>query len=400
MKIEKKYLILNPVCVFVGTWLVVLLFDRIYGLALGEPFYPFSMSLLYLAVAVLLCWTAGFVCASFIPAPYFRVRNPFNLRKLASFYQTSRIFLACMLFALVVIGADHFLWVGPGFLLPDGVMQYRIILTMEGGSPKFPWVSLFNFFFFFYPAFIASWAFSTERFRWPLFIAGLVCFCMFVYLSTARSAIFFPLLLTFFVILQYKFRIRYFAYLFLLLFTLFGAIGALVGKAGFDKIFFYILSPIHAFDLIFSGAIHYAPGFLSFRIFHPILERLDIVQASLVALDNINTPMPTNVFTVFGVYFLDYGLWGLLCFMFFFSFLSALVYYLALYRHSPRTNVFCAMSYVLIVLGVFYDYYTSTFFIFFAFFYIQLFFPQASTNHWKPCSRGNTQSALHTFHYK
>lgn len=374
MNISKDYL-LNPLTIFMAVWVFVFGLDGVFKYLDPEYFYPFSEEMILFFVMVFSVWALGFFCVSLVPKGVFLLRNPFAFPFLNSYRRLSFCYVLLMLFSLVLISYERFLQVGPLFYLPDGVMQYRIILTVEGGKALFPWVSLFNFFFFFYPAFVVSWFFSSEKISFRTVAAGMAAFLLFVYLSTARSAVFFPVLIAFFTALHYRFRVRYFLYLLFILFLFFGVIGALVGKAGFDKIFFYILSPIHAFDLIYTGSSDYQPGFLSFRIFHSLLQSLGIIEASLVSLENIYTPKPTNVFTVFGVYYLDYGLSGMLLFMFFFSLFSSCFYYFARIRRSPRSVIASSLSYVLICLGVFYDYYTSTFFVFFALIYTLIFFP-------------------------
>lgn len=374
MNISKDCL-LNPLAIFLAVWVFVFSLNGAFHYFNPDYFYPFSDDVILFFLLVFAVWGAGFFCVLLIPRGVFLLRNPFAFSFLNSFKRLSFSYILLMLFSLVVIGYERFLQVGPYFYLPDGVMQYRVILTELGGQALFPWLSLFNFFFFFFPAFAVSWFFSNEKTSFFAVATGMAAFFLFVYLSTARSAVFFPVLIAFFTALHYKFRVRYFVYLLFTLFLFFGVIGALVGKAGFDKIFFYILSPIHAFDLIYTGASDYQPGFLSFRIFHPVLQNLGIIQTSLVTLENIYTPKPTNVFTVFGVYYLDYGLWGAMLFIFFFSVFSTCFYFFARYRNSPRAMIASSLSYVLICLGVFYDYYTSTFFVFFALFYILIFFP-------------------------
>jgi oligosaccharide repeat unit polymerase len=83
-------------------------------------------------------------------------------------------------------------------------------------------------------------------------------------------------------------------------------------------------------------------------------------------LDYIDTPLPTNVYTIFGVYYNDFGFLGVLFFMFVFSFWSTVVHLGAVKLASFRLMLLSSFYLSFIVLGVFYDYYTSSMFSFLA----------------------------------
>ena len=371
-----KSFFLNPVVLFPLVWGGVFFADYIYGLFRPDFFFDFSSQFYFLFSLVVLFWFLGFASSKLIPVSVYRLNNFFDCLCSSSYTRLGFLYVSVMSLSTFFMLLDRYLHVGQNFYLPDGVMQYRIILTIDGGRSYFPWLSLFNFFYFFFPCFFVFWYFSDQKIVKILAIFGFLNFLAFVYFSTARSAIFFPLLTTFFVYIHYRFKVRYFLFVFFMLFLLFGLMGSVVGKSGFEKFFIYLISPAHAFDIIYQGIVEFSPGFLSFRIFHPILHWAGLIDGSLLYIDNILTPYPTNVFTFLGVFYLDFGVYGMLFMVYLFSFASSVLFLASKYRRSPRAVFMSSLSCVLICLGVFYDYYTSTFFVVFSVFYVVFFLPK------------------------
>lgn len=370
-----KSLFLNPVIVFISVWGLVVFSDFIGFHFFDNDFYRLKIETYTLISFMAFLWIFGYFLSTCISKQIYMIKNPFDNRLARNHSFVLNVFVFFMMIYLLIKAFDHYLIVGVDFLYPVGIMKYRIFLTMDGGQSNFPFLSLLNYFFFFFPAMIVTLYFSEQKINFFSVFFSCCFFVAYLYLSTARSSVFFSLLIAFFVFIHYRFKIRYFLYLACILFLVFGVLGSLVGKPGFDKLFFYFLSPIHAFDLIYSKTVEFDPGFLSFRFLQPLLVKLEIIDVSLQYIPNILTPKPTNVFTVFGVYYLDYGIFGLCIFLFIFSFLTGVFYNMYRYRNSSRSILIISLSYTLIVLGVFYDYYTSTFVVYSAFFYFLFLFP-------------------------
>ncbi|MGI0116913.1 O-antigen polymerase [Zooshikella sp. RANM57] len=365
-----RYFLLNPLWLFLFFWSGILLVDFFY-VDYTDSFYSLGLETYTSIFICFICWWTGYLLGKLVPKQLFFIK----VGVFKSINSVVNWFLFFMILYIVFMMIDHYLIVGGDFYTSLGLSLYRLYLTEEGGSVNFPLLSLLNYFFFFCPTLLVALIFFENKVANYKKILLIIFYILFVYFSTARSSFFVSMLIAFFFLLHIKFEIRYIIIMFLSLFLFFGLIGELVGKPGFDKFWFYLLSPLHAFDLICREREIIDIGLLSWRFLHFILVKLEVIDHALTKIPYILTPKPTNVFTVFGVYYLDYGFLGLCVSMVTISFFSSVFYFSALYRNTLRSNLFSSLSLSLIVLSVFYDYYTSSAFVYLFFVYVFFFFP-------------------------
>lgn len=357
-------ILLHPVLIFVLVWSAVLISDQAMQLLRPGYFYSLSVSTVIYIFAASFFWVAGYLFASAIPLALLRSISKYRFGIPDSYRQSVLLFIFSMMVLVFFTSIERYIFFGSDFFTPESIMNYRIRLTVEGGEAMFKLVSILNFFYFLFPALTVCWFFSGEKVSKWILILGYLVFFYYLYLSTSRSAFFYPVIAAFFAIMLFRFRVQYVAILVVLLVLSFGVLGALVGKAGFEKIIFYALSPIHAFDRILNGEINYDPGFLSFRFLHPLLVKIGLIERPLVELANILTPKPTNVFTIFGVFYLDFGLYGSLLMLACISFVVNCFYRVFMFFGGGYALIILVIFYTNICLGVFYDYFTSTFFVY------------------------------------
>jgi oligosaccharide repeat unit polymerase len=72
------------------------------------------------------------------------------------------------------------------------------------------------------------------------------------------------------------------------------------------------------------------------------------------------TPLPTNVYTIFGVYYVDYGIFGLFFSFFLIGCFSAILEKSYRITKSNSQRVYVALNMSILTLSVFYDYYTTS----------------------------------------
>ncbi|AJC20340.1 O-antigen polymerase [Pandoraea pulmonicola] len=272
-----------------------------------------------------------------------------------------RTFLA-MFWLFFLLGLlDRFLMVGPGFFLPDSVMEYRIIMTMEGGQNVIKGLSLGNFFLFLMPTYAIAYG---RRFGFLSLALALMAVLFNIYLSSARSSLFVAALIAFyFWVLPKRINIGVAVRILLVigvLFFGFALIGEIVGKSTSELGFVvYAAAPLHAFDVLLAGQGALDGFFLSFFPLQSMLANfIDIVPAT--SLPNVLTPLPTNVYTMFGVFYNDYGTIGLYVVMAIIGLASG-----ALDKSYRRTGngmlrVWAAVNMTVLSLSIFYDYYTTS----------------------------------------
>lgn len=208
-------------------------------------------------------------------------------------------------------------------------------------------------------------------FMWVL--VALNFFGNFLFLDRTR-----PFWLIFFAILVYvltsgggmRVWVRFFVSLGGLLFV-FVLIGFMVGKIElsslYEKIEIYFISGFLYFDnLVFSS-----PDFSGFRLFYPlgkIFEALGVgVYVPPQILPFLDVPFSTNVATYLEPAFVDWGIWGVVIFLFFHSFI--LDYFALFLLRSERAAlmllwaVFCFCNFMAFFVPK-----INTTFVFFVFF--------------------------------
>ncbi len=325
-------------------------------------FYSFSNLYYLYLIIVLSVFTISYILGRLIYWPKVKLFK-FNIylekENKIKYYRIS------LILGMILIMLDHILISGPNFYTSDAITAYRFYLTELGGTSKVPFIPLFNFFFFCAIPFLISNSKHLAKENKYLYWFSVL---FYIFLSSARSSLFFFMLLAFFYYFGYK-KITFKTLIMIVLIVAcsiigFSLIGSLVGKDVKDSAVFFIywIGGAHVLDIILNNInfIHYP--LVSFRPFQKIIELFGIPTISSQGLlPYYYTPFPTNVFSIFGVYVLDFGIGGSLVCMSFFGFLSGHIEKL-LVSISTRSYIrlIYSLNCTILVLGVFHDYYTSS----------------------------------------
>ncbi len=371
-----KQPLLNPAVVAPLLWIAVVAAALLSGL----DFYPLdALFFAYLAAAVGTFSVFALIGAAAGGKLQLTERLYQNSRSLAVKLhprQLVAIHLSCILVSLLFQSLDHQIIAGPGWWRPDGLIIYRISITENSMAVNYRWTAVLNYFFFaLAPILRLSWR-QLGMFQRVTSVLGLAAF---VYLSTARASFFTITLLFGLFLLHGRPRIWLAILASLVLFFAFQLLGALVGKSGSEAFWIYLFAPMFAMDQILHGVRTDLPGTAyTFSFLQPFLVRLGFLparQANL--LSYYSTPYPTNVYTVFGPFVLDFGIAGSIVCMGVFGFASGILR--GLQQRHPRDAYLMflsSLSLTLLVLGVFYDYYTSAGYVWFTILFATFLFPR------------------------
>lgn len=328
----------------------------------ADIFYAFSD--LYLAVMgfSLLCFFAGYWPISWI---FLKSGGGRLLRGLLRFGLPDRsahkTFLVMFWIFFFLGMLDRFLMLGSTFFMPDTVMLYRVRMTMEEAENVIKGLSLGNFFLFMMPTYIIAY---RERFG-AMNLAVVIAAVLFsIYLSSARSMLFVSALTAFYFwllpkVINVNVLIRI-SLLISILFYGFELIGQVVGKSSNELGFVvYAAAPLHAFDALLGGERVLDGYFLSFSPIHSIFSKF-FEFTPPTSLPNVLTPLPTNVYTMFGVYYTDYGMVGLFVVMAFIGVVSGILQELYSKTGKYLFRVWSSINMTILTLSIFYDYYTTS----------------------------------------
>jgi oligosaccharide repeat unit polymerase len=209
--------------------------------------------------------------------------------------------------------------------------------------------------------------------KFELIISVLLSFA-FLVLSTGRTYFFFYFITVLMTIyLKGKIRRKYLWSFFLAAFITFIIVGIVLNKGGnleysfaenfkssLNHIVAYIEGPVLALDRFTNSGFTHTYGENTFRLFIALLYKLNITHTPPIDIVNewIFVPYPTNVFTVFYQYIMDFGMIG--CSVIFFLF--GLIHTWMFYRSKKSGNHFkmlTAYSYYPLFMVFFQDQYFS-----------------------------------------
>jgi oligosaccharide repeat unit polymerase len=350
--------VLNPIIVFSAIWIAVPLASPLSGLDFYEytgKFYEYLAAAV--AVFVIGAVAGWFLFVAFPAYEWYALRNGIGMTgdwKVA-------FYIAVMTVALVIQAYNRSVMVGAGWWTPESVVFFRHLTTEEYLSPPVPWVSYLNFFFFSaVPVLLCQRSSQMQR------VAIYTLLLVFVYFSSARASIFTIALIAYFFDWQQNgFRLRLTMILAAVLSTAFILIAILTGKVAAEGEHFtllaYALAPSHALDQILNNMRMDRPGaFYTFPFLHGILHRNQYISEQFGNAPFYPTPHPTNVYTIFGPYILDYGVgWSLFC-IGAIGLMSGFVFRAA--REVQDTYIVFLYSLILslLCLSVFHDHFTSS----------------------------------------
>jgi oligosaccharide repeat unit polymerase len=241
--------------------------------------------------------------------------------------------------------------------LTYGILDYFLVFGL--------FASLFRLFTF------DDFSDLTRRQKIKMVMSVLISFA-FLVLSTGRTFLFFYFITVFLTIyLKGKLRSRYVLSFFILAFVSFVTAGIILNKGGqfgisaaenmkqgLNHILAYFEGPVLALDRFIKSDYELTFGQNSFRFFIALFYELHLTDIPPVDIvkEWINVPYPTNVFTVFYQYVMDFGFIG--CWIIIFLF--GLVHTWMFYRAKTSGNHFkmlTAYSYFPLLMVFFQDQY-------------------------------------------
>lgn len=203
---------------------------------------------------------------------------------------------------------------------------------------------------------------------------GVMLFSMalsifYAVISTGRTFLFLfliPLSLVTSFFYSNKFKASFFISISLIMLCVFVFIGIVMNKIGFDvdsvvnAFSIYFLGGITAFDIQFHSTSYTdSVGDNVFRTFYAIFSKLgfDINVVPLIK-PYVYVPMPTNVYTVFSPYYMDFGLAFIFISQFFFGLMHQSLYFFAK-RNNARAIILYSISMYPLFMQFFQDQYFS-----------------------------------------
>lgn len=148
------------------------------------------------------------------------------------------------------------------------------------------------------------------------------------------------------------------------LFIVFVVFGSFLGKLGSDlhgllSIFWiYLLGGITAFQELFSNQDIFTYGNYSFRTFYAIFKKIGFdVDVQNLIQKYVHIPYPTNVYSVFSSYFLDFGIY----FVFIAQFIFGL-FHSCLFLLSKKKNLYAILIYSLSMYMLFMQFFQDQYF--------------------------------------
>jgi oligosaccharide repeat unit polymerase len=190
----------------------------------------------------------------------------------------------------------------------------------------------------------------------------MLLFCLNILLglsSMAKTSLFTTIIASVFV-LAYNGKVSksIFAYVFvgfIALTVLFNNLRSFSGDAGSnqaDVISIYLLSPIPAFDTAVNLHEVSYDGSSTFRFFFQVLQSCGFdVTVKRTVQEFVNVPLPTNVYTIFYQYYLDFGYIGILIFGIINGWIYGYVY--GKMNESPSLKLFYSYLFVTLCLQFF-----------------------------------------------
>lgn len=366
---------INPLFLFPLVWLSLIILSSIVTSTGLLDFDYFSLKFYFFLLLFVFSWLLGGGLAVFIFTKNI-LQRIFPKTLGLSFNQSIRLVCFIFIFSAVFKFLEIQAVTGNFSIGVSNIELYRLLVTEEGVPLSYNFVNIFNVILFCSPVIsYICWKKGDKKKAVLFFLA----FLFFSYLSSARSFVFLSILVLIFYLNINGKGIKNAFLLFGLIFISFGVIGEIVGKPGFSPFFIYLIAPAHAFDIILNNEVlNYE--LLSFRPIHGLLFDIGLISSKFHLLDYLETPYPVNVYTVFGVYYNDFGIFGTCVAVFFFSFVSSFFYKLALYVNEVRYQLIASFYMSYIILGVFYDYYTSSFFALAAPFILLFLMPKETIN--------------------
>ncbi|MDV3253788.1 oligosaccharide repeat unit polymerase [Devosia sp. BK] len=344
--------ILTPGAIFALVWISVIVLSSVVQYFLPGFFYDYTLSFYIYVVGIIALWVI-------LSGATYSVG-----RKIA--WQLPRFGFMSGHIARILLVIIPIVFIGVSILeihnstgsflpLPANIERHRYLITEMAQSPRYAWVAIMNGAMFLLPisAFIY---FKDDR----IFSAiQILFFIVFVYMSGARASFFMAMTVFAFFYLQRHFSLKFVLTMAILLVFSFGVLGAVVGKGSLNSYLVYLLGPAHAFSAVLNGDAELTSNMISFRVAQPVLSVLGIGGNIDHILPYVQTPSPVNVYTVFGVYFSDFGWIGSYLILSVFAALSGLICGLAKGSNWIPMQIWAAVCFSQICLGIFHDYYSS-----------------------------------------
>ncbi|AXH32706.1 hypothetical protein CGC45_01795 [Francisella opportunistica] len=354
IKMTEKYVmnqVLKAPVFFILIYLIII-FLSLYDTSMDHLSIALLSYMLYVFVTLYLGWFLArkmFPVIKFTPVFYFRNINIIDF------------LMWCLIFN-VIFSLINYVGV-MGWTLD--LSTYRQYLTVNVNHPLIiNFSSIFNFATYVIIPMIIFTRAKISKFRLLIILLSIISLGI---LSTSRS---FFIILSIFILLNYVLtygiKLKYILVCFIFILAIFFIIPYFTGKNySIDSFMIYLLGGIHALDKIINGVVPDLSyhGYYSFSFIAAIFSKFGLSDPRPL-LDYIYVPAPTNVYTMLGVYFLDFGYYGSLIVISLIGFISGIIDKNYELHKTPRSVYLKSWNLTVLSLSFFYDYYTcSTIFI-------------------------------------
>lgn len=344
--------ILTPGAIFPLVWISVIVLSWVVQYFLPGFFYDYSLSFYLYVTCIIALWVI------FSSATYSAGRKiAWRLPRFALLNRQSSklllLFLPILFIGVSVLEIHNS--TGSFLVSPGNIERHRYLITEMAQSPRYAWVATMNGAMFLLPI-SALIYFKEDRIYSAI---QILFFIIFVYMSGARASFFLAMTVFAFFYLQRHFSLKFVFTMAVLLVFSFGVLGAVVGKGSLNSYLIYLLGPAHAFSALLTGDAELTSNRISFRVAQPILSILGVGGNVDHILPYVQTPSPVNVYTVFGVYFSDFGWIGSYLILSMFAAASGLICGLAKGSNWIPMQIWASVCFAQVCLGIFHDYYAS-----------------------------------------
>lgn len=344
--------ILTPGGIFALVWISVILLSSVVQYFAPGFFYDYSLSFYLYVTCIIALWVVLSGATYSVGRKIAWQLPRFGLLS-RQFSKLLLIILPILFIAVSVLEIHN----STGSFLPNpaNIERHRYLITEMAQSPRYSWVAVMNGAMFLLP--ISAYLYFNEDRLFSAF--QVLCFIVFVYMSGARASFFMAMTVFAFFYLQRHFSLKFVLAIAVLLVLSFGVLGAVVGKGSLSSYLVYLLGPAHAFSVILTSDAELTSNMISFRVAQPVLSTLGVGGNVDHILPYVQTPSPVNVYTVFGVYFSDFGWIGSYLILSIFAAVSGLICGLAKGSGWIPMQIWASISLAQICLGIFHDYYAS-----------------------------------------
>lgn len=223
--------------------------------------------------------------------------------------------------------------------------------------------------------FIQSYQYILNKNNKLKLILSAIILLVFCVLSTGRTFFVIYLSLIFGILIVFqKLRAKYLLYGLLGVLVLFSTVGILLNNGGssdnsfgeniyslFENFMIYFVGSLSAFDVFIHSIYFHSYGENSFRFIYSSLDKIGLTNynPSNLVDDYVSVPFDTNVYTIYKIYFQDFGFLFMMGVIFTMSVLHTYFYYKAIKERRVVYTFFYSVMLYPLFMSFFQEQYLS-----------------------------------------